>query len=106
MEDVEGLGDLLGVTLRGRATGRVRIRGPLRDPTGSVLLESEGLGVEDVRTEAVVLDATVFYDFKRARASVNFKNLTDAEYEMRGFGATSVIPAAPRSVFVGFQYRL
>ena len=56
--------------------------------------------------QAWVLDATVFYDFKKARVSVNFKNLGDAEYEVRGFGSTSVIPAQPRSVFLGFQYRL
>jgi hypothetical protein len=29
---------------------------------------------------------------------LNLKNITDEEYEMRGFGATSVIPANPRSI--------
>ena len=42
---------------------------------------------------AVVLDATVFYDLKQLRLRLNFKNLTDEEYELRGFGPFSVIPA-------------
>jgi catecholate siderophore receptor len=54
---------------------------------------------------AWVLDATAFYDFARMRVSVNFKNFTDQEYELRGFGST-VIPANPASVYFGFQYRM
>jgi iron complex outermembrane receptor protein len=55
---------------------------------------------------ALVFDATVFYDFSSVRLSVNFKNLTDEEYEVRGFGSTSVIPADPFSVFVGARFRM
>ncbi len=55
---------------------------------------------------AVVLDATAFYDLKSVRLSINFKNLTDEQYEVRGFGSTSVIPANPFSVFLGFGYRM
>ena len=75
---------------------------------GARFIGEQFIAEDNVATidSAVVLDATVFYDFKSARASVNFKNLTDAEYELRGFGSGSVIPAAPRSVYFGFQYRL
>jgi TonB-dependent siderophore receptor len=52
----------------------------------------------------VVLDAALFYRFGRWDLSLNFKNLTDRDYETRGFGSTSVIPGAPFSVYAGVQY--
>ena len=46
-----------------------------------------------------------YYDFKSWRAQLNFKNLTDTEFEGRGVGSASVITADPFAVFVsiGFQ---
>ena len=55
---------------------------------------------------AVVLDATVYWNVKKTRLSLNFKNLLNEEYEVRGFGSTSVIPAPPFAVYAGFQYRM
>ena len=55
---------------------------------------------------AIVVDATVFYELKSMRLSLNFKNVLDEEYEMRGFGSTSVLPAQPFAVFAGLQYRM
>jgi TonB-dependent siderophore receptor len=83
-------------------------RGGLGIGGGARYIGEQFIAEDNVATidSAVVLDATVFYDFKSARVSVNFKNLTDTEYELRGFGSASVIPAAPRSVFFGLQYRL
>jgi outer membrane receptor protein involved in Fe transport len=54
---------------------------------------------------ALVVDATVSYDFKHCRLSLFLKNLTDEEYEVRGFGSTSVIPADAFSAAVGFEFR-
>jgi len=51
-------------------------------------------------------DAAVFYDLDRCRFSLNFKNLTDREYETRGFGSTSVLPADPFAVYAGVDFRL
>ncbi|MFA8343560.1 MAG: TonB-dependent receptor [Rhodothermaceae bacterium] len=48
---------------------------------------------------AFLVDAIVYYKWNKFKFTVNFKNITDKEYEMRGFGASSVIPAAPRSVY-------
>lgn len=53
----------------------------------------------------VTLDAVAFYDWNRWRLSVNFKNLTDTEYETRGFGPYSVIPASPFSVYGNIDFR-
>jgi catecholate siderophore receptor len=55
---------------------------------------------------ALVLDAAVYYDFRRCRVTLNLKNLTDVEYERRGFGGTSVIPADPFAVYAGFELRM
>lgn len=46
----------------------------------------------------VTLDAAVSYRVGRIRAAVNLKNLTGTEYETRGFGNVSVIPARPFEV--------
>ncbi len=54
----------------------------------------------------LTFDAAVFYDIDRWRFSLNFKNLTDREYETRGFGSTSAIPADPFAVYAGVDFRL
>jgi iron complex outermembrane receptor protein len=46
----------------------------------------------------VTLDAAASYRVGRTRFSLNFKNLTGAEYETRGFGAAAAVPARPFEV--------
>jgi outer membrane receptor protein involved in Fe transport len=41
------------------------------------------------------VDAAVSYRLGRLRFAVNLKNITGAEYETRGFGGVSAIPARP-----------
>ncbi len=45
------------------------------------------------------LDASVYYLVNQTRWSLNFKNITDTEYVMRGFGPYSVLPAAPVAIY-------
>ncbi|HJS74889.1 MAG TPA: TonB-dependent receptor [Vicinamibacteria bacterium] len=52
------------------------------------------------------LDAMAFYRFGDLKLRVNLKNITDREYFMRGFGAVSVIPAAPFTAYFGFDYQM
>jgi iron complex outermembrane recepter protein len=47
----------------------------------------------------VLLDAMASYRHGRFKGSVHVKNLTDTEYETRGFGSSSVIAANPRAVY-------
>ena len=64
---------------------------------------------EDNGTEidgAVLFDAAVFCNYKQYRFSLNFKNITDVEYERRGFGSGSVIPAEPFAVYAGVGFRI
>jgi catecholate siderophore receptor len=55
------------------------------------------------------LDAMVSYDVGRVRLRVNLRNLTSSDYETRGFGSASAIPARPFEVHaraeVGFGRR-
>ena len=55
--------------------------------------------------DALTLDAAVSWDRGPQRFSLNFKNITDEEYETRGFGGSSVIPAEGFAVIgsVGFR---
>ena len=53
-----------------------------------------------------VLDAAISYRRGRARFAVNFKNLTGTEYETRGFGGVSAIPARPFEVLGRIDLRL
>jgi iron complex outermembrane receptor protein len=55
------------------------------------------------------LDAMVSYQVRRVRLRLNLRNLTGTEYETRGFGSSSAIPARPfeahARVEVGFGER-
>ena len=56
---------------------------------------------------SVVVDAAVFYETQAWRFKLNFKNVTDEEYELRGIaGASSVIPADPFAVYAGVEFRV
>lgn len=52
------------------------------------------------------LDATLSYRFQKWRWSLNLKNITNRDYETRGFGKTSVIPANPFAVYGKMEFSL
>lgn len=54
----------------------------------------------------LTFDAMVSYSFRNFRWSLNFKNLTDRNYETRGFGSSSVTPANPFAVYGGVDFSL
>jgi TonB-dependent siderophore receptor len=53
-----------------------------------------------------VVDATVSYRFKTVKLFLNLRNLTDTEYEVRGFRNTSVTPATPFAAYAGLSLNL
>ena len=55
---------------------------------------------------ALTLDCGLTYRQGPGLLRINLKNLTDREYETRGFGGTSVIPAAPFSFKATLGYSL
>ncbi|MEM9290999.1 MAG: TonB-dependent siderophore receptor [Acidobacteriota bacterium] len=51
------------------------------------------------------LDAVAYYDWSRIRLQVNLKNLTDEDFFTRGFGSSSVIPAAGFAAYTSLRLR-
>ncbi|MBN1783066.1 TonB-dependent siderophore receptor [bacterium] len=47
---------------------------------------------------SLVWDAILYYKVKKVKISLLVRNLTDEDYDMRGFGNTAVIPARPRTI--------
>ena len=63
---------------------------------------------EDNKTEIddyALLDLVAAYVIGDWRLSLNLDNVTDTDYETRGFGSFSVIPGKPLSANLGVQYR-
>jgi iron complex outermembrane receptor protein len=54
----------------------------------------------------VTLDAMASLKTGRVKWSLNLRNLTDTEYETRGFGSASVIPADPIAVYGKIEVNL
>lgn len=50
------------------------------------------------------IDASATYRFDTWQLRLNLKNLTGQEYESRGFGTTSVLPADPFTVSLGIDF--
>jgi len=54
----------------------------------------------------VTVDGMVYYTVGNWRWSLNLKNLTDTEYETRGFGSASVLPGNPFAVYGAVEFKL
>jgi outer membrane receptor protein involved in Fe transport len=52
-----------------------------------------------------LLDAGLTWSTERWAASLHLRNLTDEEYETRGFGSFAVIPGEPAAAHLGVEYR-
>ncbi len=55
---------------------------------------------------ALTVDASLRYSFGAATLRLHGTNLTDQQYESRGFGTTSVIPADPLGLRLGIDWSL
>ncbi len=74
---------------------------------GGRWVDRQAIAPDNVFTigEALTFDAALYYDLGRWQLNLHVKNLTDEDYETRGFGAFSVIPADPAAVYGGVEYR-
>lgn len=54
----------------------------------------------------VLLNAALSYGRDDWRIGLRLRNLSDEEYETRGFGSSAVIPGQEQSVSLSFEYRL
>jgi catecholate siderophore receptor len=83
-------------------SSRWGVGGGARYVSSQYIAEDNGFSIDSVLT----FDATAFYRIGGVRLRLNLKNITDREYFLRGFGANSVIPAPPFTVYFGFDYRM
>jgi iron complex outermembrane receptor protein len=78
------------------------VGGGVRYVSRQFISEDNAVAIDDY----AVLDAVLSYRRKNLRASLNFKNLTDAEYFTRGYGSSSVLPADSFAVYARIELRL
>jgi iron complex outermembrane receptor protein len=90
---------ILNVWTQKQFANGLGLGGGARYVGGQFIAEDNAFALDDYLT----LDAMVSYKRGPAKAVVNFKNLTDREYETRGFGAASAIPADPFAVYARIE---
>ena len=61
---------------------------------------------EFTAVDVTLVDARVSYRFKTVELFLDLKNLTDTEYEVRGFRNVSVTPGRPFTAFAGISLNL
>lgn len=76
--------------------------GGLRFVSSQYIDEDNAFQIDDYLT----FDATIFYSLTPWRWSINVKNITDRDYETRGFNQFSVTPARPRAVYAAIDFAL
>lgn len=54
----------------------------------------------------LTFDASIYYVFNNFRWSLNLRNITDRDFETRGFSPFSVTPANPRAVYGSIDFSL
>jgi len=85
-----------------RTFGRLTIGGGLRYVDRQFIAEDNATRLDDY----LLLDASLSYRLSDWRLTLTLENLTDEQYQTRGTGAFSVIPAAPFAATFGFEYGL
>ena len=55
--------------------------------------------------EYLLVDFMAAYQIRQWRLSLQLRNITDEEYETRGFGTSSVIPGQPFTALLGIDFR-
>ena len=80
---------------------RLTLAGGLRYVGEQFIAEDNVTALDDY----LLIDLAAIYGLGNWQFSVHLENLTDADYETRGFGSWSVIPGKPVSAHVRMQYR-
>ncbi len=77
------------------------VGGGARYVSEQFIAEDNGFVIDGVFT----VDAMASYTFRDLLIELNIKNLTNREYDRRGFGDNSITPADPITVYFGVTYR-
>lgn len=79
----------------------VTLAGGLRYVGDQFIAEDNATELDDY----LLLDLAAIYQLRHWRLSLQLNNVTDQEYETRGFGTSSVIPGQPFAALLGIDYR-
>ncbi len=79
-----------------------RVGGGLRWIDDQFIAEDNGAEIDG----HLLVNGAVSYGRDRWRLALRLRNLTDEDYETRGFGSSAVIPGDPLSATLSFQVRL
>jgi iron complex outermembrane receptor protein len=82
--------------------GRLDLAAGLRFVDEQFIAEDNLVELDSYR----LLDAALSYGLQDWRLTLHLHNLTDEDYETRGFGSSAVIPGEPFSVSLAVEYRL
>ncbi|MCG8603406.1 TonB-dependent receptor, partial [bacterium] len=74
----------------------------LRYVSSQFIAENNRFEISDYHT----IDASLTYTFRNFRWSLHLKNVTNQQFETRGYGASSVIPANPFAAYSGLEISL
>jgi len=77
------------------------VGGGARYVSSQFIAEDNDFTIDGVLT----VDAMASYTFRDLMLELNIKNLTNREYNRRGFGDSSITPADPITVYLGVSYR-
>lgn len=74
---------------------------------GVRFLDDQFIAEDNVSTidSHALVDAALSYTFDKWRLRLHLENLTDQEYETRGFGSSSLIPGNPTAAYFGIERR-
>ena len=79
----------------------IKVAGGLRYVGEQFIAEDNATELDDY----FLVDLAASYQLRQWRLFLQLKNLTDQEYETRGFGTSSVIPGQPFSTLFGVDFR-
>ena len=91
---------ILNLWTMGEFGNGLGVGGGARYVSGQFIAPDNAFQIEGYFT----LDATVFYRVGSWKLSLNLKNLTDTDFETRGFGNSAVIPADPVALYASIQF--
>ena len=92
---------LLNLWLSGPVAKGWTLGGGVRFVDDQFIAEDNSFAIDSY----ALLDASLSYAHDDWRWSLHLDNLTDEDYETRGFGSTSVIPGAPLSAYFSVDFR-
>ena len=84
-----------------------RFRNGLNVAGGIRFIDDQFIAEDNIATidSHALVDAALSYTLGNWRLRLHLENLTDEEYETRGFGSSSVIPGNPSSAYFGIERR-